>query len=58
MTLKLAEYKFNTGSKIKQQQNETRRLDFHPDSILISGSIQSQDQIQYIMKDKTRLQCI
>lgn len=45
----------STRPQIKQPQNKTKRLDFHSESTLISGSIQSEDQVQSAMKDKTSM---
>lgn len=53
MNLKLARYEFNTYPQIKQPQNKTERLGFHSESTLISESIQSEDQVQSVVKDKT-----
>lgn len=54
MNLKLAINEFNTCTQIKQPKNKTERLDFHSESTLISGSIQSEDQIQSALKTRSQ----
>lgn len=40
--------------KLNNQKNKTERLDFHSESTLISGSIQSEDQIQSALKTRSQ----